>query len=268
MTSPTPTEAEITTDDGVAIAYDVTGSGPVLVLVHGITESRHSWDPLLADLAADHTVVRVDLRGHGRSGSGDAYDPIRMAADVAAVVAAAGLADPVVVGHSLGGIVATAYAATQPCRGVVDVDQPLALGDFQELVRSAEPALRSDAFADVLGVMFESMKGPRLSTEEDARLVAIRQPRQDVVLGVWGPLLELDAAGVNAMVASFTATVSVPFLALHGGDPGDDYRRWLEAAIPTASVEVWDDHGHHLHLVDPDRFTARVRDFEAEVAGR
>lgn len=262
MTSTTTSAAETTTDDGVVIAYDVTGSGPALVLVHGITESRRTWDPLLDDLAGDRTVVRVDLRGHGRSGTGETYDPIRMAADVASVVAATGVVDPIVVGHSLGGIVATAFAATQPCRGAVDVDQPLALGDFQELVRGAEPALRSEAYAEVLGAMFDAMKGPRLSAEEDARLVSIRQPRQDVVLGVWGPLLDLDAAGVEALVESFTASVSVPFLALHGSDPGDDYRRWLAAAIPTSTLEVWDDHGHHLHLVDPARFLTRLRAFE------
>lgn len=264
----TTTDAETTTDDGVAIAFDVTGSGPALVLVHGITESRRTWDPLLDDLAGDHTVVRVDLRGHGRSGTGQAYDPIRMAADVAAVVDAAGVADPIVVGHSLGGIVATAYAATRPCRGAVDVDQPLALGDFQELVRGAEPALRSEAYADVLTMMFDAMKGPLLSAEEDARVAALRRPRQEVVLGVWGPLLELDAPGVEAMVESFTGTVSVPFLALHGSDPGDGYRGWLAGAIPTSTLEVWDDHGHHLHLVDPGRFTARLRAFEAEVDAR
>ena len=48
-----------------AIAYERTGSGPPLVLVHGITESRHSWAPLIPSLAERFDVVAVDLRGHG-----------------------------------------------------------------------------------------------------------------------------------------------------------------------------------------------------------
>ena len=78
--------ATTTAADGVEIAYDVTGDGPVLVLVHGITESRRAWDPLVADLASDHTVVAVDVRGHGESALADTYDSQAMAGDVAAVL--------------------------------------------------------------------------------------------------------------------------------------------------------------------------------------
>ena len=52
---------------GIAIAYERSGSGPPLVLVHGITESRRSWDPLVPLLAEHFDVVAADLRGHGES---------------------------------------------------------------------------------------------------------------------------------------------------------------------------------------------------------
>lgn len=67
----------------VELAHDVQGSGPLLVLVHGITENRHSWDPITADLAATHRVLRVDLRGHGESPSADVHDVASLAADIA-----------------------------------------------------------------------------------------------------------------------------------------------------------------------------------------
>lgn len=255
----------ITTADDVSIAYGVTGSGPPLVLVHGITESRHTWDPLLDDLAADHTVVAVDLRGHGESGPADGYGAEAMAADVAAVMAAEDLAQPLVVGHSLGGIVATALAGGHPCRAVLNVDQSIALGDFQELVRGAEPMLRSDAFAEVIGALFDSMMGA-LPPDEVARVAALRQPRQDVVLGVWAPLLELDPAALEAYVAALAGAVAVPYLALHGIDPGEAYAPWLASVIPGASVEVWDGDGHYPHLVHPEQFLERLRRFEATLA--
>ena len=99
----------------------------------------------------------------------------------------------------MGGIVVTAFAAEHPCRGVVNVDQSIALGDFQELVRGAEPMLRSDDFGDVITALFDSMHGA-LPADEVARISALRQPRQDVVLGVWAPLLELSPDELDALV--------------------------------------------------------------------
>lgn len=251
-----------TTPDGVAIAYDLTGAGPALVLIHGITESRRTWDPVVPALAADHTVLALDARGHGESGDADPYDSATMAADVAAMVGQLGLADPLVVGHSMGGIVATAYAAAHPCRGVLTVDQSIALGDFQDLVRGAEPLLRSDAFGEVITSLFDSMHGP-LPDAEVARVGALRRPSQEVVLGVWAPLLELDRADLDALVVAMAGAVRVPYLSLHGIDPGPEYGSWLASVIPTATVEVWDDHGHYPHLVDPQRFLDRLRLFES-----
>lgn len=251
--------------DGVEIAYDVHGTGPTIVLVHGITECRRAWDPLVAELASDHTVVAVDVRGHGESGTAATYDSQSMAGDVAAAVSDLRLVDPLVVGHSMGGIVATAFAAAHPCRGVVNVDQSIALGDLQDLVRSAEPMLRSDAFADVITALFDSMHGP-LPADEVARIGALRQPRQDVVLGVWAPLLELSRDEVDALVHSLVSEVRVPYLSLHGIDPGPDYGDWLRDAIPTATLEVWDGDGHYPHLVEPARFLDRLRAFDATLS--
>lgn len=257
--------ATTTTDDGVEIAYDVTGDGPPLVLVHGITESRRAWDPLVPSLAEHHTVVAVDMRGHGESGPGASYDPMAMAADVAAVVAHVDLGRPVVVGHSMGGIVVTAYAAAHPCRGVINVDQSIALGEFQEMVRGAEPLLRSDAFDGLMADLFAGLSGP-LQPEEVERLTALRRPSPEVVLGVWGPLLELDPAELDGLVATLTATIDVPYLAIHGHDPGPDYGRWLDHVIPTARLEVWEDSGHYPHLVHQARFVERVAGFERSLA--
>lgn len=163
----------------------------------------------------------------------------------------------------MGGIVATAYAAgPHPCAGVVNIDQSIDLGDFQELVRSAEPMLRSDAFEEAITGLFDSMLGP-LPPSEVSRLAELRRPVQEVVLGVWAPLLELERDAIDELVRTISASVRVSYLALHGIDPGPDYGAWLAAAIPTAQLEVWDDHGHYPHLVDPTRFVDRLRAFEA-----
>ena len=256
---------EVTTTDGVRIAYDVTGTGPVLVLVHGLTESRRAWDPLIDDLAADHTLVALDVRGHGASSEGPSYYPPVLADDVAAVLADARLADPLVVGHSMGGVIVTAFAAAHPARGVVNIDQPIELTGFQELVRSVEPLLRGDGFTDFIESLFATLYGP-LPAGEVARLAALSHPVQDVVLGMWGPVLDLPPAELEEVVRSLTVGIHVPYLALHGDDPGATYGPWLREAIPTATFEVWAGSGHYPHLLHPERFTARLRAFESTPA--
>ena len=86
---------------GVAIAYERTGSGPPLVLVHGITESHHSWDPPIPRLAERFDVVAVDLRGHGKSAEAAPFDVGTLAADLTELTATLGPRRPDLVGHSL-----------------------------------------------------------------------------------------------------------------------------------------------------------------------
>ncbi len=251
------------------LANDLLGapSAPSLVLIHGITESRVSWAPLLDRLAADPRVLASDLRGHGASEEGEAYAPVSYASDVADTVAAAGLNAPLVVGHSLGGIVASAYAAIAPCRGVVNIDQPLQLSSFKASLALIEPLLRGtdDEFHQAIELMFQFMFGP-LSETEQARLAGGRQARREVVMGTWQSVLELPAEELDATVAELAASINVPYLSLHGIEPGPQYADWLYRLVPSAIVEVWADNGHYPHLVHPERFIDRLALFEAAIA--
>ena len=249
-------------NDGAEIAYETTGAGPMLVLVHGITESHRSWDPLIEPLALDYKVVAVDLRGHGESARQAPYDAFTMAADVHAVVEAVGPTDPLLVGHSLGGAVVSLYAATYPARGVVNVDQVLMLGAFRELLLSMEPALRGDeaTFQATIAAMFSALDGA-LSDAERARIASHACPEQDVVMGVWDLVLTTDADELDALLAQTAKGVTVPYLALHGREPGDDYRIWLTDAVPSSEIELWNSDSHYPHLVEPDRFLERLHEF-------
>lgn len=252
----------------VTIAWERTGAGAPVVLVHGITESRATWAPVTERLAADREVIAIDLRGHGGSSSDPAgsYELAELAGDVLGVVTAIGLERPDVIGHSLGGAVVSALGATGAVRSVVNVDQSLHLSAFQEQVRAVEGMLRDpDAFGLVIAGLFDQLAGP-LDDAERARVGALRRPDQQVVLGVWRVLLEADAADVDAAIDAALAGYRVhpvPYLSIMGVDPGDAYPAWIAARIPGALTEVWADHGHYPHLVDPDRFVARVRQFWA-----
>jgi pimeloyl-ACP methyl ester carboxylesterase len=247
------------------IAWEEAGSGPPIVLVHGNTEDRRGWDPVVALLEDSFRCVRLDLRGHGESSDADDYGPLTMADDVATVVAEAGIDEPpFVVGHSLGAVVVTAYAAQAPTRGVVNVDQGLELGGFAGALQSIEPMLRGDSFHEALDMVFANLGTDKIPSPwrewAEAKHAAARQ---EVVVGTWQLIFDSSADELRAIVDDLLARVTVPYLALHGGDPGDGYADWLTARVPSASLEVWDGDGHYPHLVEPERFAARIRTFAA-----
>ena len=255
----------ITAADGARLAHDDRGAGAPLVLVHGITESRAAWDPIVDRLAARWRVIRVDARGHGESDRVPPYDAVTLAEDLAVVVRELDLDPPLLVGHSMGGVVVSAYGGLgHPARGIVDVDQPLELASFKAALEPIRPMLEGDdeSFRTAVALVFELLDGP-LPPEERARLDALSSPERDVVLGVWGTVFDHSADELDAMVSELLRGISVPFLAVHGSDPGAAYVEWLLARVAHAQVEVWPDTGHYPHLVDPDRFVERLDRFDA-----
>jgi N-formylmaleamate deformylase len=105
--------------NGINIHYMRTGgSKPPVVLLHGLTGSGSCWSPLARTLQGEYDVVMPDARGHGSSSTpltGYRYEDY--AADVVALIQGLGLAAPVVLGHSMGGMTA-AVVASQVGSGV------------------------------------------------------------------------------------------------------------------------------------------------------
>lgn len=109
---------------GNTLAYDVTGQGPLVVLAHGIGDSRHSYRFLAPALAAaGYRVANVDIRGCGDSSLGwDGYSRTDIAGDLVAVVRHLG-GPAVIIGQSISGGAATIAAATAPevITGVIEL---------------------------------------------------------------------------------------------------------------------------------------------------
>ncbi len=251
-------------NDGTRIEYVESGDGPALVLVHGITENHHAWDPVVPALDEHWRVVSVDLRGHGASERHAPYDPITLATDVLAVVEDAGVDAPLLVGHSLGGVVVSAYGgAGYPSRAIVNVDQPIALGGFKDALEPLIPMLRGsrEEFDTAVGIIFEVLDGP-LPPAERARLNELSSPEPDVVLGIWSTVFDTSAEDLDVLATNLASGIDVPYLALHGSDPGAEYLDWLPAIVPTTVFEIWPDAGHYPQLTEPDRFVRRLVEFD------
>ncbi|KAE8410780.1 putative alpha/beta fold family hydrolase [Aspergillus pseudocaelatus] len=110
----------VKTDDGQEIYYQVQGvSGPLLICISGYFGISDLWKPLIANLGSSYRCLTFDSRGYGRSSkpeAPEAYSVVRSSEDVATVINAAGLADEacVLVTHSMGGNIASAYTLAHP----------------------------------------------------------------------------------------------------------------------------------------------------------
>ena len=255
--------------DGVEIAFDIEGHGPDVVWLHGITEDRTSWTPVTSRLTGEMRCIRLDFRGHGQSQRLQAYDVAGLLADLAAVIDATCTAPPVVIGHSLGGAVATGGAALGLTGATICVDQPLELAPVAEAVhllasRLRDPALYADALMEVKRALGIDLVSDPIHADLERKS---REIDQRVVLSLWEAMLDGDEDGVRvseAMLAEMFGNIRVPYLAVHGQPLKAGYEEWFRATNSNAMLEMWDGLGHWLHLVDPERFANRVREFVAD----
>src|SRR3954447_25410607 len=126
---------------GHRVIYRTAGSGPPVVLIHGMLNSSRHWEAVARRLAADHTVIAPDLIGHGDSATprGD-YSIGAHAASIRDLLAAIGVGRASIVGHSLGGGVAMQFFWQFPQRV-----ERLALVSSGGLGHEVSPLLRTIA---------------------------------------------------------------------------------------------------------------------------
>jgi pimeloyl-ACP methyl ester carboxylesterase len=249
------------------LAADSYGTGSAaapLVLVHGLTYDRTTWGPALTELGRldpARRAVAFDLPGHGESPRRESYALADVASVLHDAVTEAGLVDPVLVGHSLGGVLATHYATRFPVRAVVNVDQPLQVTGFADLLRRNESTLRGPDWAAFWEKMTDGMHIDLLPANTRG-LVESAVPRQDQLLGYWQELLDNPAAQLDQQRrAELTAIADrrIPYHYVTGAEPPEHYRDWLTALVPGVRITVLSDSGHFPQLGHPAAF-ARLLD--------
>jgi pimeloyl-ACP methyl ester carboxylesterase len=149
------------------------GEGPPLVLLHGLGGSSVNWALLAPRLAERHRVVLVDLPGHGRSAPLPAAPGIGPYADrVALLLERLGLGAVVVVGHSLGGLVALRLAARHP-------------GSVRGLVLAAPAGIASGTRSAERALAFVAWVQPGRRISPHWRVVARSRALRRIVFGRW-----------------------------------------------------------------------------------
>ena len=269
---------------GHRVAYRTAGdSGPVVVLVHGITSTSGTWEAIMPRLAERFQVVAPDLVGHGDSAKprGD-YSLGAYASGVRDLMVALGHERATFVGHSLGGGVAMqlAYQFPERCERLVLVDSGGLGREVNVLLRAATlpgselvlPMLAAGRLLDAgrgVGRLMERL-GLNVMTdvEEMARgHASLREPAaRSAFINTLRTIIDIGGQRVNASDRLYLAE-NVPFLIVWGKrDPiiPVAHGRAAHELVPDSRLEIFERAGHFPHVDEPSRFADLLVDFIEE----
>lgn len=260
------------TVDGLPLHVTAQGAGPPILLVHGAFTDGTAWDAVIADLVADHRIVTVDLRGHGRSGTPTAdYALADHAKDILAALDAAGLDRALIVGHDIGGIAALQVARDHASR----VDGLVVINTTSEPEENAlkwrilgRLALQFGVLpqvADQLAGMYfgktsRQLKAGVVSAWKDALGKTDKaQVHRAVRAWVRRPSIEKSLGSINGFVLSVAGAEDAAI-------SPDNAKRVMEA-IPNARHKIVQSVGHMLPLEKPEAVVEWIRWSQDEMLG-
>ena len=256
--------------DGGRIAYDVTGNGPLVVLSHGMGDTRTAFRFLAPKLvAAGYRVATADLRGLGESSTGfAAYTRTETARDLLALIRHLG-GPAVIVGHSYSGGSATIAAALEPesVSAIVELDsftraQKIDIGGLirNRHHRKGIRLLFSAGIFGSLGLWEKYLDHayPAVKPADwDRQMAAMRdnlgQPARMKVLQAMGRSAPTDAGALLSQVRC-PALITAGTLDPDWNDPKSEVDG-IVAAMPagTATAAMFEGAGHYPHVQFPDR---------------
>ena len=275
-----PLDVEYVTLHGHRRAFVRTGTGPALLLLHGLGCDHTTWEPVIRELARRHTVIAPDLLGHGLSDKPRAdYSLGGYANGMRDLLTVLGIDSVTVVGHSFGGGVAMQFAYQFPDR--TDRMILVAPGGLGPDVTPAIRAITSPGFEPLMRVLtlpgirhlgvagLRALAGTGLHATRDldevadifesfrdrSTLAAIRHVTRAVV----------DFKGqIVTMTDRAYLTEAVPMCVIWGEDDAvipSSHAQTAEALAPGVRVELIPNAGHFPHKDHPQRFVKIVASF-------
>jgi pimeloyl-ACP methyl ester carboxylesterase len=252
---------------GGDLEYEVSGSGPAVVLLHAFPLTHRMWDETARALSARNTVVRFDARGFGGSSDAGALLTMERIADDAALLMDHLRIDAAVVGGcSMGGYAAFAFARRHPARlrGLLLVDTRSAADSVE--ARQNRGALAAKVLAEGSQAAFDAFF-PRLVGE------TTKKNRADVIASIKDAMLAARPRGIadalhglaaRADSTPFLREIRVPTLVVCGDEdvitPPSEARAMADG-IAGAALAIIPACGHLPSLEAPEAFAAIVRSF-------
>jgi pimeloyl-ACP methyl ester carboxylesterase len=272
-------ENQAVTLHGHSVTYVQKGSGPVLLLIHGMASSLETWRLIVDPLARNATVLAVDLPGHGGSSPGGGDSSLgSLAAGLRDVVAALGHDRVTLVGHSLGGGIAMQFSYQFP-----EMTERLVLVASGGLGPQVHPALRAaslpgaNLFLSVTagaagrgsGVARRALRAVRRSPppgldELLSSYASLADPdRRSAFLATVRSVIGLSGQSVQAADRLYLAR-ELPVLLIWGAeDPiiPVEHARATHELLPDSTLAVFDGVHHFPHVEAPQRFVTALEEF-------
>lgn len=251
------------------LAISEEGEGPPLLLLHGLFGSGQNWGGIRRALAPRYRVLTPDLRNHGLSGRSPAMDYATMAADIAETMDAAGLARAAILGHSMGGKVAMAFALAHPGRVERLVVADIAPVRYRPALRDYVTAMQAlPLHAGLTRKEADALLAATIP-EPGIRAFLLQSLRFEETPPAWRLGLD-DLAAAMPAIEDFApppgATYDGPVLVMAGARSGyvrPEHHDAFRALFPRAAFTTVADAGHWLHAENPKGFLAALEPFLA-----
>lgn len=262
--------------------YELTGSGPPLVLVHGGFVDNRMWDAQVADFAPGYRVLRYDLRGNGLSGPSEKrrYTLELFSDDLKRLLDALELGQVSLCGLSFGGMIAQAFAARYPERlsalilADTAVSTTLTWSDKLQTYLLAPRWVMLPTIRLLGAERWVSLSFWLASRTRNADWFGADKAVSDYVREAMLEMTTTEYVKLYGAIYSFRqqdlAGVTVPTLLLNGENESESvftHTAQLERLIPHAEVSVVPDAGHTSNMENAAAFNALLRDFLKRARG-
>jgi 3-oxoadipate enol-lactonase len=238
--------------------------GPWLTMLHGAATNVHLWDPQIKTLASRFRILRIEVRGHGKSTADvEAKTFDDLVADVIAVWDALGIEKSTVMGLSLGGMTGFGLAIAHPDR----VERLIAAD-----CRSDAPEAFSQSWVNRLQVLKDKgVEGIAEITIPMWMTKASQEGRPDVIAGARDMIMSTTDAGYVSVATPLMildykkdlGKIRCPTLLIVGSEDGPhpEEMRKMADLIPGAKYAVVEGAGHISNFEQPERFNTALLDY-------
>lgn len=246
----------------IHVCQDGPRDAPALLLIHGTGASLRSWEPMVPLLTGSHHVIRIDLPGCGQSAKPNdaSYAVPDQARRIGAALDRLGVEHAIAVGHSSGGMFATALAERRPdlvtALALINTGPSMAAFIKEEIVLAPARELTDEQLRQLMSTAFSAGYEIPQSFVDQFRAMDFT---------VFAATSQALHTYLEQPLPERLAPLGKPLLVIFG----EDDRRWRSAAaadyrtVPGATVELLPGVGHSPNIEDPRRTAAHLLAFTA-----
>lgn len=261
--------------DDATYAYQFTGEGEPIVLLHGFTGTKSTWSGVTEELKSKYQLITIDLPGHGET---VIHSPRKMKAcckDLAELFKHLNLTRFHLVGYSLGGRTALSFAMLYS-EFILSLILESASPGLKTVEEQVERIKADEKIAQIIGSMgltsfvdywenislFASQKNLSEEQQQMIRSERLAQSESELALS-----LRMMGTGSQPSWWEKLNELSRPVLLIVGAKDNKfiDINREMKVKLPSATLKIIDEAGHTVHIEKPESFISEVRRFISHV---